>query len=117
MVSGLYVIDLAGGATGVPPERGVPARFTLEQNYPNPFNPATRMRFELPERGYVTLRIYDVLGREAVTLVQEARGPGHYASTWNALNAPSGVYYARMTATSPSGELLFQSTKKLVLAK
>ncbi len=117
MVSGLYVIDLAGAATSVPPEQGVPARFTLEQNYPNPFNPATEIHFDLPGPGFVTLRIYDLLGRHVNTLVEEARGPGHYSSTWNAAKSPSGVYYARMTATSPSGELLFQSTKKLLLTK
>jgi hypothetical protein len=94
-----------------------PKEFALHQNYPNPFNPTTDIRFDIPEAGFVSLRIFDLLGREVSVLVQELRGAGRSHATWNAANAPSGIYYARMTATSPTGELLFQSTKKLVLAK
>ena len=94
-----------------------PAAYALYQNYPNPFNPRTDLRYDLPEAGFVTLKIYDLLGRVVSTLVLESRSAGHYSTAWNADSAPSGIYYARLTATSPTGEILFQSTKKLVLSK
>jgi hypothetical protein len=66
------------------------------QSYPNPFNPATEIRFSIPEDGFVTLRVYDVLGRVVATLVDEVRQAGPYRVLWNATNVPSGVYFSRL---------------------
>ena len=90
-----------------------PLEFRLEQNYPNPFNPVTTMSFVLSHSSFVTLKVYDVLGREAATLVSEVKQPGSYAVKWDASSAglPSGVYFYRLTAGS------FVETKKLILMK
>jgi hypothetical protein len=97
---------------------GMPASFSLHQNHPNPFNPTTEIRFQIPEvRGqrtevsHVTLKVFDVLGREVATLVNEEKAAGEYSITWNAENAASGVYYYKLTAGS------FTQTKTMILAK
>jgi hypothetical protein len=74
----------------------VPAAFVLEQNYPNPFNPTTDIRFQITDYGLVTLKVYDVLGREVATLVNEARPAGTYSVRWNASGMASGMYYYRL---------------------
>ncbi len=88
-----------------------PAAFNLEQNYPNPFNPSTTIKYQLPISGRVTLKVYDVLGREVATLLNEVRQPGIYTVQWNAGRMASGMYFYRMQAGS------FVETKKLVLNK
>ncbi|MFQ3597392.1 MAG: T9SS type A sorting domain-containing protein [Chloroherpetonaceae bacterium] len=88
-----------------------PKQFTLAQNYPNPFNPITMIRYELPERADVTLKVYDVLGREVATLVNAAQGQGSYQVPFNASNLASGVYFYRLKAGS------FMQTKKMLLVK
>jgi hypothetical protein len=98
-----------------------PLSFRLEQNFPNPFNPSTHFRFTVPEAHqpsaeigklqFVSLKVYDVLGREVATLVNENRSAGNYAVDWNASAFASGVYFYRLTA----GE--FSSTKKMILMK
>ncbi len=85
--------------------------FSLEQNYPNPFNPTTNLRFTIPELRSVTLKIYDLLGREVSTLVHQTLTPGVYSNEWNASMVSSGVYYYILTA----GE--FSSVKKMILLK
>ena len=89
----------------------IPYRFVLNQNYPNPFNPSTEIRYQTPEVSRVTLKVFDVLGREVATLVNEVKEPGGYSITWNAIDLPSGVYFYRLTAGN------FSATKKLVLLK
>jgi len=94
----------------------VPKSFSLGQNFPNPFNPSTKIRFQIPAiagttRGAVSLKIYDALGREIVTLVNEELNPGTYEIEWNAAKYTSGVYFYRLT----SGD--FSQTRKLVLVK
>jgi hypothetical protein len=76
----------------------VPDAYGLDQNYPNPFNSSTILRFRLPERVDVTLKIYDMIGREAATLVEGTEGPGEQAVLFSADDLPSGVYVARLTA-------------------
>jgi hypothetical protein len=100
-------------ATGVdaPPDQGIPRRFALEQNYPNPFNPTTAISYQLPAFSNVVLKVYNVLGREVATLVNEKQAAGKYSVTWNAASMPSGVYFYRLQAGAYSG------TKKLVLLK
>jgi hypothetical protein len=78
---------------GAPPDRG-----KLDQNYPNPFNPVTHIEFRISHFGFVSLKVFDVLGREVAVLVQEAKQPGAYEVQWNASDFPSGIYYCRLTA-------------------
>jgi hypothetical protein len=92
-------------------EISLPAEHSLSQNYPNPFNPSTSIKYKVGSIEYVTLKIYDVLGREAAVLVNEVKKPGEYKVEWNASQLVSGVYYYRLTAGS------FSDTKKFVLMK
>ena len=75
----------------------IPDEFVLSQNYPNPFNPQTNIAFEVKESGLATLRVYDVLGREIDTLVDEYLGVGKYTATFTASNLPSGTYMYRLS--------------------
>ncbi|HSR16506.1 MAG TPA: T9SS type A sorting domain-containing protein, partial [Ignavibacteriaceae bacterium] len=89
----------------------LPSDYRLDQNYPNPFNPSTKINYQLPEKNYVTLRIYDIIGNLVATLVDQEMEAGYYSVTWNAGNIASGIYLYRFT----SGNL--NSTKKLLLLK
>jgi hypothetical protein len=89
----------------------VPSSFAIEQNYPNPFNPLTQIEFSIPQSSHVTLKVYDVLGKEIATLVNSEKEIGTYTTTWNAQNCPSGVYFYRLTAGS------YTLTKKLLLMR
>jgi hypothetical protein len=93
------------------PTNELPSNFSLEQNYPNPFNPSTTISYQIPTRIMVTLKLYDILGREVTTLVSEEKPAGTYELTWNAENLPSGVYFYQLTA----GE--FIQTRKMILLK
>jgi len=95
----------------VPFAQEIPTAFSLSQNYPNPFNPATTIRFSLPQRSFVTLKLYDVLGREVTTLVNEELTMGNHQRTWNAANVSSGVYFYRLQTKN------FLETKKLLLLR
>ncbi|MCL4512257.1 MAG: T9SS type A sorting domain-containing protein [Bacteroidetes bacterium] len=90
---------------------GKPTDFQLDQNYPNPFNPTTVISYQLSAVSNVTLRVYNVLGQEVTTLVNERQNPGSYTVTFNASNLPSGVYFYRLRAGS------YVSVKKLVVLK
>jgi len=95
---------------------GVPTTPALHQNYPNPFNPATTIRFDLNEEGPVTLRIFNVLGQEVITLVDEARPAGFWSVEWDGLNnsgnpVGSGVYLYRLETPALS------QTRKLVIVR
>ena len=89
----------------------IPSLFSLSQNYPNPFNPITKIRFDLPKNVNVKLTIYDMLGREIETLVNEQLNAGSYEVNWDGTKYTSGVYYYRLNA----GE--FVETKKMILVK
>ena len=89
----------------------VPEHFTLSQNYPNPFNPGTNIVFRIANPGLVTLKIFDMDGREVQTLVNKSLQPGSYEATWDASNMPSGVYFYRLKSGS------FDQTNKMVLVK
>ena len=93
------------------PSKGLPTEFALGQNYPNPFNPSTNVEFSIPTAQMVSLKIYDVTGREVATLVHGQTEPGKYSVQWNAGNLSSGVYVYRLTAGS------YTSAKKLLLQK
>ncbi len=74
----------------------VPDQYQLDQNYPNPFNPSTSISYSIPMRTFVTMRVFDLLGREVVTLVSGVRSPGQYEARWDAESMPSGVYLCRL---------------------
>ncbi|VAX17754.1 hypothetical protein MNBD_IGNAVI01-2056, partial [hydrothermal vent metagenome] len=101
-----------------------PTKFALSQNYPNPFNPSTVIKYSIPtppqpsssqgegvREGFVTLKIYDILGREVATLVNKEQKPGSYKVEWDATNEPSGVYFYRLNTGN------FVETKKMILLR
>lgn len=89
----------------------LPTSISLEQNYPNPFNPSTVISYQIPMNGLVTLKVYDVIGREVETLVSEVHDAGSYSVTFNASKLSSGIYFVRLTS---SGKV---HTKKMMLMK
>ncbi|AFH50630.1 5'-Nucleotidase domain protein [Ignavibacterium album JCM 16511] len=89
----------------------VVTNYALEQNYPNPFNPSTKIKFQLPKNDFVTLKVYDILGNEVTTLVNEEKAQGRYEINFDASNLSSGVYIYKIKA----GE--FVSSKKMLLLK
>ena len=97
--SGAYELAVAG-TSSVPRTSGIVERFALEQNYPNPFNPSTEIAYRITKSGLVTLRVYDLLGREVTTLVNEVKQPGEYRARWNASRFGSGAYFYRLSAGS-----------------
>jgi DNA-binding beta-propeller fold protein YncE len=99
------------GLTSVPGADGQPESFGLMQNYPNPFNPATVVGFRITTSSFVTLKVFDVLGREVATLVSEEKTPGTYAVPFSGERLASGVYLYRLQA----GSLL--ATRKMILMK
>jgi hypothetical protein len=105
--------NFSGGITNVgdQPSAQKPTEFRLEQNYPNPFNPSTHFAFRIAEFGLVSLKVYDLLGREVATLVNEVKQPGSYEVTWDASGFASGVYFYRLHAGT------FVQTKKLMLLR
>ena len=84
----------------------------LLQNFPNPFNPETTINFQIPFASHVTLKVYDVLGREVATLVDEFKQAGTYVETLHATSLPSGVYFYKLQTANG-----FSETKKLILLK
>ena len=88
-----------------------PEEFSLQQNYPNPFNPSTNIEYKIPEKEFVTLKVYDVLGNEIKTLVNEEKPAGRYTVNFSASNLASGVYYYRISAGN------FTNIKKMILMK
>ena len=89
----------------------IPNYYSLSQNYPNPFNPTTQIKYSVPKAVNVSLKIFDVLGKEVATLVNETKQPGFYTADFNASNLASGIYFYRIDA----GE--FSSVKKMMLVK
>jgi len=90
---------------------GVPAKFSLAQNYPNPFNPETKINYELPENGFVSLKIYDMAGKEVMQLVNNVQDAGYYSVKFSGVNLSSGIYFYKLSAEN------FTAVKKMVLVK
>jgi hypothetical protein len=95
----------------------IPAMTELRQNHPNPFNPSTNFEFRLSEPGTASLRVYDMLGREIATLVNEVKSPGDYAIVWDAKDVASGVYFYRLEFTPARGKSAFIDVKKMILLR
>ncbi len=94
-----------------------PTTFALAQNFPNPFNPTTTIQYQLPTDSRVRVNIYDVLGQEVETLVNEEKPAGYFDVRWNAVNLASGVYFYRVDARPTNGGRGFQQIKKLMVVK
>ncbi len=111
--NGIGAYTFGANLTGVRENKpeGVPSSFVLNQNYPNPFNPTTIVSYSVPERSYVTLTVYNVLGQEVRTLFAGYEQPGNYAVTFDGSRLASGVYFCRLNAGGNS------FTKKMVLMK
>jgi hypothetical protein len=92
-------------------QQEIPKSFALAQNYPNPFNPTTTIEYQIPNQSYVTLKVFDLLGREAATLVNEKKDAGYYAVRFVANDLASGVYLYRIQAGS------YVQTRKLILVR
>jgi len=89
----------------------MPVTYSLSQNYPNPFNPATEIRYALPVQTHVTMKVYNLLGQEIITLVDETKSAGRHTVSWNAANNASGIYFYRLETEE------FSATKKMVFMK
>ncbi|MBM4159240.1 MAG: T9SS type A sorting domain-containing protein, partial [Ignavibacteria bacterium] len=89
----------------------IPTTYSLSQNYPNPFNPVTKINFAIPKQGFVSLKVFDILGREVANLVNEVKSPGNYVLDFNASHLASGVYYYKLESAD------FTDIKKMVLIK
>jgi len=106
-----FILTIANQTTTVGSPSDLPAEVFLDQNYPNPFNPTTTIRFELPQQQQVSLRVYDILGREVAQLVNEVRSAGMHTITFDASRLSSGVYLYRLEAGNTS------FTRRMMLVK
>jgi len=102
-------------------ENVLPDSYTLKQNYPNPFNPSTTIEFSLPAVSDVKISIYNILGQEVVTLLNEQRSAGNHSVVWNARDSygtrlSSGIYFYKLNATGINGND-FTDIRKMVLLK
>jgi hypothetical protein len=88
-----------------------PSAFQLLPNYPNPFNPTTTIKYQIPELSFVTIKVYDALGNEVITLVNEEKPIGNYEVEFSATGLPSGIYFYQLKTNN------FTQTKKMILLK
>ena len=95
----------------VPISNEVPSSYSLSQNYPNPFNPTTKINFAIPKSGMVSLKIYNILGKEVSTLVNQNMGVGIYTYEFDASRLSSGIYFYRLNVNG------FSAVKKMSLVK
>ncbi len=100
-----------GTLTGVTPVTTIADKYSLSQNYPNPFNPSTKISFSIPTNGFVTMKIFDVAGKEVMTLVNKSMTVGSYSVDFNGASLSSGVYFYRLESGN------FVETKKMMLVK
>jgi hypothetical protein len=106
---GVFTIDIISDIEDL--NQGIPTEFQLVQNYPNPFNPSTTIRYSIPQSSNVVIKVFDILGNEIETLVNEEKSTGTYEITWYAENLPSGVYFYRLQASN------FVEIKKMLLLR
>ncbi|GEM_PF-4453225 len=103
--------ELESVGEGLNARSGIPTKYVVEQNYPNPFNPSTTIRYTLPEMSHVTLKLYNLLGQEIKTLVNQVQDAGYKSITFEISGLSTGIYYYRLEAKN------FVETKKLIIAK
>lgn len=94
-----------------------PTVYALHAVYPNPFNPSAQLNYDLPEGGFVSLAVYDVLGRKVAEILNEFREAGFHSAIWNAMNKASGLYMARLTVRNNFGKVQFSKVSKLMLLR
>jgi len=110
--NGRILKTTTGGLTPITPiSTEIPDGYILYQNYPNPFNPMTNIKFQIPKSGFVNMIVYDILGKEIATLVNEELKPGTYEVNWDGSGFTSGVYYYKLVADD------YTETRKMVLLK
>ena len=105
-------LNLTGTATSVNDKNLIPAKFSLEQNYPNPFNPSTKIQYDLPENSFVSLKIYNAIGKEVASLVNDVVPAGSHEILFDASGLNSGVYFYTLKAGNN-----FVQTRKMILIK
>ncbi|MCY7362015.1 MAG: T9SS type A sorting domain-containing protein, partial [Ignavibacteria bacterium] len=111
---GCFTFDV-NTITGIENQTGIPNGFELSQNFPNPFNPTTVIRYEIPERSFVTLKIYNALGNELISAVNKNLLPGTYEYNFNAAKLSSGVYFYKISVTGVTGN--YSAAKTMLLIK
>jgi hypothetical protein len=109
-------VTTASGLSSLEPLPGIPLSYELSQNYPNPFNPSTRISYSIGARGFVSLKVFDILGREVARLVGEMQEAGSYQMTWNGsdrggIPVTSGVYFYRLESGT------YSRTHKMILLR
>jgi hypothetical protein len=100
-----------GSVVNIPDESTLPNKFDIKQNYPNPFNPSTTIEYSVPQTGFVKIKVYDIIGNEVASLVNENQAAGYYKINFDGSNLPSGIYLTRMEAGN------FVKTYKMTLLK
>ena len=110
-VDALTALNMVHDLTDVNESKNIVNKFSLSQNYPNPFNPSTKIKFNIPRASLVTLEVYDVLGKEVATLVNEIKPIGSYEVSFDASHLSSGIYFYKLQAGN------FIETKKMILLK
>jgi len=107
-MSGVIIVE---NPVGVPVDELIADKFELQQNYPNPFNPTTSISFSIPSSAFTSLKVYDIIGNEVATLVNEEKTAGNYEVRFNASSLTSGTYFYKLSAGS------FTEVKKMILLK
>jgi len=112
-LSGTYTAGttITGTVTVEENHSGMPREYSLQQNYPNPFNPSTNFTYQVAREGFVSVKVYNILGEEVATLVNEVKQAGTFPAIWNAAGFGSGIYFCKMQTGS------FTATKKMLLVK
>lgn len=108
---GVYETINGGEITDVSSKYIVNEKFSLSQNYPNPFNPITTIRYSIPKESFVTIKVYNVLGKKIATLVNERKSIGNYSVVFNSRNLSSGIYFYRIVSGT------YSATKKMIILK
>lgn len=106
-----YIKFAIDNPTSIQPNTNTPDEYSLSQNYPNPFNPSTKLEFGISNFGFVSLKVYDVLGNEVKTLINENKPAGRYTVTFDGSNLSSGIYFYKLESGS------FIETKRMILLK
>ena len=108
---GIELVQLTGKVTSVQQENKVPSRYELSQNYPNPFNPTTIINYQIPTEGFVTIKLFDILGKELRTLVSKKQSAGNYSYNFDANRLSSGIYIYKISVNN------FTQSKKMVILR